>query len=257
MTRESQTYSCQNRGCAGEGSFESAPEAWFRERGLTPPRNCPGCRAWIKAQVDELVECSACSWQIPISAKRKISFHRRDGPWQKPSLCAKCLLDPDRAKRVADAKRRVRRIERSKEFDQERAAELIEIVTRYDKYPGNPQHITVSPEPAYWHETTRDYAQDGIESLWKHIVEDHGNDIRTRAALTSVEQVPQYISELAASTDGSRVVQFTQRNGRLAKLDLLTSVALILDPVAGTPVTCFPYDKTKSIETKLREGIWT
>ena len=254
MNGESQTYICYNKGCSSGGSFEAAPESWFRERGLTPPRNCPSCREWIKQQADESVECSACSWMIPVSAKRKISFHKREGRWQVPSMCTRCTLDPDRARRAAESKRRVRRAQRPKDVDPERAAELLDIVVTLNKYPGSPRSISISPDPIWWQQTTRDY-REGTETLWSHIVSDHGNEIQTYAALSSPAQVPGYISDLASSTDGNRVVQFTQGD-KVVKLDIMTSVALIFDPAAGTPVTCFPPERLSYIEGKIRSGVW-
>lgn|GEM_PF-6011144 len=90
--RPSQAYTCHSKGCAnGFGStFYAAPEDWFAERGFTPPKNCPDCRKWVKAQTDEPVSCKSCRQTRRVPAKYKISHHKRTGPWETPTQCRKC-----------------------------------------------------------------------------------------------------------------------------------------------------------------------
>jgi len=255
MSAESQTYICYNKGCSSGGSFIAAPESWFREKGLTPPRNCPGCREWIKAQADERVDCSTCSWPMPISAKRKISYHRREGPWLAPSLCAICNLDPERAKRSAAAKERTRVRRRANEPNEVQAVRLRRILEQRNRYPGQPRPIRISAEPSWWQTTSRDYRLQGSQTLWDHIVSRHGAEIQASAQLLSSDHVPSYISELAASTDGKRVVELNQGT-KMVKLDIMTSIALVYDPKSGLPVTCIAKN-ADSIQTKLRKGQWS
>lgn len=64
-----------------------------------------------------------------------------------------------------------------------------------------------------------------------------------------------YISQLAASTDGTRVIQLNQGQ-KVVKLDVMTGVALIFDPVASVPVTCFA-PNLNNIQDKLSRGFWS
>lgn len=60
------------------------------QKGITPPKNCPSCRAWIKDQSDEAVRCQACSNTFRIPARYKISHHKRIGPYAVPAECRSC-----------------------------------------------------------------------------------------------------------------------------------------------------------------------
>jgi hypothetical protein len=90
--RPSETYYCQCKGCQnGTGSaFSAAPSEWYTVRGMTPPKNCPDCREWIKAQSDQAVRCTSCNRTMRLTARFKISHHKRVGRWEGMSECRAC-----------------------------------------------------------------------------------------------------------------------------------------------------------------------
>jgi hypothetical protein len=252
---ESQVYTCQCKGCISGRSFSAHVESWWYARNMVPPRNCPSCREWMEAQVDDSAICTICSWKIPISGKRKRYFHKREGVWRNPDLCSRCEEDPAAAQRVAAAKSRTRIRTRPLEPNERQAEGLIRFLSTQRKYPGSPHPIAVSDDPSWWLSTTREYRLQGVQSIWEHVVPRHGDEIQGAAQLRGEDELLPYISKLAASGDGSKVVQFTQGN-RVVKLDIMTSVVLIIDPIRGVPVTSFVVEDN-NIVNKLRNGIWS
>lgn len=85
-------YRCQNLGCPNGhlSVFMAAPPEWFAAKGLSSPKSCPDCRAWIKAQTDSAFHCEGCSYIIRQSARAKISYHKRVGVYEPPKLCYRC-----------------------------------------------------------------------------------------------------------------------------------------------------------------------
>jgi hypothetical protein len=90
--RPSANYQCQNLGCPNGhlSTFTGAPPEWFIQKGMTPPKGCPDCRAWIKSQTDSASRCSSCGYGIRQPARYKISFHKRSGPYKAPTVCRQC-----------------------------------------------------------------------------------------------------------------------------------------------------------------------
>lgn len=83
-------YECQCKGHAGSSrTFTAAPPEWFAGKGISTPRNCPDCRTWIKAQADETKSCD-CGIRFRISARAKISQHKKVGPYVDPTQCRQC-----------------------------------------------------------------------------------------------------------------------------------------------------------------------
>lgn len=253
-TREMQTYRCHNKGCSSGGWFTHAPEAWWYSRGIPLPRNCQQCREWMNAQVDETATCTLCASPIPISAKRKISFHKREGAWITPSMCARCSADPGSAARRADAKKRVRRLERPLEANERSNYQLVQLLTEKAKYPGDPKPFAISSDPLWWQSTTRAYKEFGVQSVYDHTMR-HSSGLQTAANASTPLEVVGYLSQLAASTDGQRVVQFTD-GYKVVKLDVMTKVVLIIDPKRSIPITSYSPDEG-SVESKIRRGNWT
>lgn len=107
-TQASETYSCNSRGCAsGYGSrFEAAPSSWFAAKGMSPPKNCPTCRAWIKSQSDQTLRCVSCNRTMRIPGRYKISHHKRTGPWVPPEECRACERGERPPRSASERKRR-------------------------------------------------------------------------------------------------------------------------------------------------------
>lgn len=88
-------YVCQ---CKGHSSgsrdlFHHRPE-WFRAKGAQLPKNCPDCRAWNSAQVDEEWRCNRCGRITRITANWKISHHKHVGQYVRDTTCTACLDAP-------------------------------------------------------------------------------------------------------------------------------------------------------------------
>jgi len=84
-------YECQCKGHQGSArTFMAAPPEWFASKSISTPKNCPDCRSWMKSQVDEAITCE-CGNKFRISAKAKISHHKKVGEFQTPKKCRACL----------------------------------------------------------------------------------------------------------------------------------------------------------------------
>lgn len=256
--RAGQTYQCQCRGCTSGGSFEAAAEEWWRGKGLTPPRNCPSCREWIKEQADEKADCEACGWQIPVSAKRKIFFHKREGRWNPPKTCSRCESDPTWAQHAAQARRSIRSKRAEKKCDR-RKPSLVKTLERNGAFPTQLSGIELSSDLSWWETTFTEYRKEGLQSLYVHVVSRHGDQIANATGLTTDREIVQYLSTLAKADDSSRFVEFRQNESAIVKLDTMTRVAMIVDlrfPSLPKPITAFPPDADSAIVQRLRDGRW-
>lgn len=254
----SQTYTCQCKGCGSGGSFEAAPANWWHEKGLSPPRNCPSCRAWIKNQIDGKAPCATCRWEIPVSAKRKISFHKREGKWHPPVACTRCAADPTWAEQSAKARGAVRERKKQDKDDRQKP-DLVARLKAKGAFPSQLDSIRIAGEMQWWETTFKNYAKEGRQSLYVHIIGRHGNEIAKSAGVGTDQQIVAYLAMLANSNDSSRVVQFRQRNRSIVKLDTMTKVAIVVDirdPAAPEPITAFPPEKDRYILEKINEGRW-
>lgn len=234
---ETQTYICYSKGCSSSGTFEDAPEARFRANGKTPPRNCHDCRAWFREQVDETVACASCGWDIPISARRKISFHKREGAWQAPEYCTRCLLDPQDSKERARA-RASRRNQKPRKPEQRSSKVLQELIQR-GIFPGSSVSYVIGATDEWWM-SVQPSTRKRYEPAYYHVIVRHGKLIGNAAGFADVSQVAPYLSELCYSTDTSRFVEFTQQNpAGVVKLDTDTGVAIMLEKTTHIPITAF------------------
>lgn len=107
----SEDYQCQSLGCPnGQLSlFSAAPRSWWAEKGITTPKNCPTCRAWVKAQRDETIRCETCrNTLIRVPARYKISHHKRVGTYTAPTECRACErgMRPPKSVRPPPSERR-------------------------------------------------------------------------------------------------------------------------------------------------------
>ncbi len=265
QTRESQSYSCKNKGCPSGGRFEGAPIAWFRERGLSEPSNCPSCKAWKSAQTDEEIRCSACGNARRIPAGVKVMFHRHEGIWQTPSYCRPCESDPERRERAARRNRlRARRPRRDPRRLAARAQSAVArdvalisaamsvhggLPTRVASYsiPATPQGWQRLPHGAHgnrWNHTF--YRSDG---------QGHARDLRQAFAVATDEQTVGALASLAARTNTSTTIQFAQVNGNIVKYDTETLVTLVISS-EGKVVTAFPQSGAQ-VAARLSDGRWS
>jgi len=116
----SQTYHCQCMGCPnGHGSaFTAAPEYWWTAKDMTPPKNCPDCRIWIKSQHDDATRCRQCGNPIRLPARYKISHYKKIGSYAPPAQCGYCERGEKQAKSIAQ--RRPRRVRTNKKQNERR-----------------------------------------------------------------------------------------------------------------------------------------
>jgi hypothetical protein len=108
--RPSQTYTCQNLGCPNgyQSTFTAAPEAWFYEKNMLLPKNCPDCKSWIEAQQDQALRCGSCSNSIRIPKRYKISHHKKIGSYQTPEQCKSCAQGKRQPKTAQKLPRRTK-----------------------------------------------------------------------------------------------------------------------------------------------------
>ncbi|GAB3608361.1 hypothetical protein GCM10027414_04860 [Humibacter ginsengiterrae] len=235
--RPSQTYTCHAKGCASGGTFEAAPEEWWYAKGYTPPRNCPSCREWIKDQIDETVPCASCGWSIPVSAKRKISFHKREGVWQAPEHCTRCLLDPQDSKERAQARTRGRN--QKPQGPARRTSDIVHELTQRGIFPGSSASYAIGATDEWWM-SVQPIGRKPYDPAYNHVIVNHGKQIGDAAGLADIGQVAPYLSEVCHSTDSSRFVEFSQNSpSGVVKLDIMTGVAIILEEGTNTPITAF------------------
>lgn len=257
----SQTYTCQCLGCPnGEGSsFAAAPESWWAEKGMTPPKNCPDCRAWVKEQNDEAIRCEGCGGTVRISARYKISHHKKIGPYSPPGICRACErgVRPPRAAAPRPP---------SKQTLQRRQAPTLRLPrtrpnTSYmlDTQPVNYQHLV--PDGSH----TR---QQHIEqhTAWSpHSLVGQG---KSESALAHQESsfpaILRSANIIAQSSADDRVVEYKARNGYVVKVALTDSLRLevtVISPTPGTAghelVTTYDGFTVGQVHARLQDGRWT
>ncbi len=112
-------YKCFCKGCPHgyESTFYHRPPEWFAERGVTTlPKNCQDCKALIKSFTDEAMRCTSCSRAIRISAKYKISHHKKTGPWEPMSECTRCEQGEKPPVSVERKPRKSRQVQQEPDF---------------------------------------------------------------------------------------------------------------------------------------------
>lgn len=235
--RPSQTYRCQSKGCTSGGTFEAAPEEWFRAKSLTPPRQCPACREWCRSQIDESIECVSCRWSLPISAKRKISFHKREGAWRAPDQCSRCLLDPqDSKEREAAKKSRARKPLLEPQVG---VSAMQRMLAERGLLSGFSGSYDVGATEDWWMGVQPSFRRR-FDPAYNHVIVRHGVEIGNAAKITDISMVIPYLSELSRSTDSRRFVEFRQQNpAGVVKLDVETGVAIMLELNTHIPITAF------------------
>lgn len=141
-------YKCMNKGCSNgfESTFYAAPPEWFSSKGINTPKNCPDCKEWKNAQTDSAYRCQTCRSIIRKTANAKIMHHKRQGPYQAPTKCTRCLL----GQKAVQAMPKLKREQKPGQFA-ERVLKLLagqgfgaptprEFITDTRAYVGIPQH---------------------------------------------------------------------------------------------------------------------
>ncbi len=155
-------YECQAKGHqGGSRTFTAAPPEWFASKGRSTPKNCPECREWTKAQVDEKKACATCGLKIRIPATLKISIHKKVGPYVPITECRSCRdgnQPPKGTKRRPDKKRR------EKEEDEEK-------LNDFSKLPVGitPQVRKLITSEAYYHARLVKGTETGAMHILRHV----------------------------------------------------------------------------------------
>ena len=161
MEKVQHPYECLAMGHAGGSrTFFAAPPDWFEAKSMTTPRNCPECRAWVKAQVDAMKTCN-CGSKIRLSANSKISYFKKDGPYVPPEECRPCREGNRPPKGV---KKRPTKKEREEEKKEEQPSEFQDL-----KLGLSPQPRTIITEGAYYNKTIMNYKTKESEQRGTHI----------------------------------------------------------------------------------------
>lgn len=219
-----QTYACNSAGHVGhDRDFEAAPEEWYEEKGLSPPRHCPDCRDWIREQEDAgdvTITCAECHVEFVVSANRRISHHKGTGPWVYPRYCDGCEHDSGRRNRRArdDAKRRYKELRR-----------------KGQPAPRQPEYAGLEPaEPLEIPDTLDHYLSTSVFTDGRSMTTMDHIMRHPEFAHVSREHVLHLMLSLAASTSSS-VRQVVGRKGRINKGDKSTGYVLIVDPSKDPP----------------------
>jgi hypothetical protein len=264
--RPSETYHCNSKGCSnGYGSaFDAAPASWFAERGMTPPKNCPDCRKWIKAQGDQAVRCASCNRTMRLSARLKISHHKRTGPWALPEECRQC----ERGERPPRSARTWR--ERTEEEQKEEGAfKRLPVTCWPQRYPldiqpanythpvklGSKQtrqaHIEAHTD---WSPHSQSKTHGGSKSPTSLETHDFGSLLQSANVITQVQ-----------SLENVREYKDTAY-GRIVRVTLVDSTRIEVTIIESTPgtnghqghelVTTYDGYTVEQVEDKLKKGEW-
>lgn len=264
--RPSETYACQCKGYSnGYGSsFQAAPVDWFTERGLSLPKNCPNCREWTKAQMDELVRCPSCKCSMRFSARHKISHYKRVGPWATPDQCRSCERGdrPPRSTAVQPPnKEKLRRASGFAHLPVLRWAEIYSL----DINPANYTHPTPSG-------TETRQAHIEAHTNWSpHSMTRVNNGTKDPTALASHSQdfgnLLRSANIVAQAQDPDRTREYVDaKHGRIIRVTLTDSARIeitVIEPLAGTNghqghelVTTYDGYTIAQVQSKLNSGAW-
>jgi hypothetical protein len=280
--RESEEYECQNKGCSNpEGTtFEAAPSAWFENKGLSTPTNCPVCKDWIREQKEDgaiTATCVFCGYTWPVAAEFRISYHKYQGNWDEywskdeNQLCLKCLEFPNRRLKL-----KVRRAEKAyRDADwygntyKEKSLEDIrgkDSQRREDNslvltLGSDPFRFDVPSEAGFYFgiETPKDKVNKHGETQLDHIMKsDHKwSELGDMGDPNAILYTASHIAR--AQSDFIR--QFDAGGGVIAKFDTNQMiVVLIVEDDRSTSgyriETAFPSDG-KYVMNKVNDGVWT
>jgi hypothetical protein len=279
----SQEYECINVGCAhGEGwTFEAAPEEWYEERGLSTPKNCPDCKAWIAAAKETgaiHAECRFCNYSWSIEATYRIMFHRNTGNWddywadnRDKLLCRRCEDYPSRRRQLMyrDAEKKARLTgtandERAKQKKTESEAEKhstnlrnrlrgqeINAPKRYD-VPTYAEYYRAIPTPE---KAVKDHGPNQLTHIMKP-----GHGWLEKIGTESPETVLNLAHRISNST-ADHVLQFTDaRMGYTIKYDTSQRICVVIrgdktSPTRNRLVTVFPKEP-EAVFNKVDAGLW-
>lgn len=247
------TYQCQNMGCPNgfESTFEMSDEEeqYYADHGLSSPKSCPDCRSWKKKQVLKYpVTCEACGNQRVITPQRRITFHKKIGPWQDPTLCKLCEKDPDRLN--LEIKRRFARTRynslRNSQIDTKQKRYSVRLSKRNlkNRHLSDTEplitkttvfQVLVSPDKyrELTYARTKDVSKHGANAL-SHIMK--ANHDWERYAGSNDPQVVLLMAQEVAQATGSHVIQCRDRDtGHDIKIDTETGFIAIFRQYESPP----------------------
>ncbi|MFI5709000.1 hypothetical protein [Kribbella sp. NPDC051620] len=252
----SEIYSCQCQGCPnGFGSsFSAAPESWWAEKGMTPPKNCPDCRAWVKEQADEALRCQGCGSVIRVPARYKISHHKRIGQYVNPRECRECERGERPTKGVAPRP------------DLDRAAQREAQISELPKIHNCASYLLDTNPENYQHPVhDAPSRQEHIErhTAWSPFSEVSEGKSATALGETAADfrSLLRSVGIIAQSENADRIREYRTITGRIVKVFLTDSARIeisIIEPTAGPGghelVTTYDGFTVEKVLGKLKKG---
>lgn len=184
-------YECTAKGHAGGNrTFYAAPPDWFAAKGISTPKNCPDCRAWVKQQTDEMKACS-CGSKIRITARSKISHFKKVGPYESVEECRSCREGnkPQKGtKKFPDKKKRLKKQEENKKegFDS-----LLHGVL--------PKPRPLIVDSAYYQQPIPGKSETRLEHIGKHVPGSPNDRTSLRSASAHGQSMPSSPTSLVVS----------------------------------------------------------
>lgn len=268
-------YQCQNKGCPnGAGSsFELSDkeEAFYAEHGLSSPKNCPECRIWRKEQTKKYtITCEACGNTRIITPEKRISHHRKTGPWSDPTLCRLCEEDPNREllernRALSDIQWLDLRRQASPAYPN-RSGKNYDRIDKgvYSQYvDSNNGGILSNPQPFDVLEDAEVYKNlhDRANGNALNHITKPGHMSYEKLGTNDGQTLILMASEIAHSANNEDVTQFQDsQSGYAIKRDNLTGQVVVIKPYEGPPpeyrvVTTYQVGDDQMIR-KVESGIW-
>src|SRR3989344_957866 len=267
---DTQEYECQNKGCVGDRIFEAAPEEWFEDHGMDPPKNCPTCREWNADQKNIgpiVATCQFCAFTWPYEATYRIIYHKKTGNWdeywsqnEELQICHRCMEMPFRRRKLrergAERDRRKRTPKEKRARNAQEPKNWKELLLKLMEERGlghEPQRFNVPDSMVYYEgvKTPADRVDAHGENQLTHILKsDHAwaEKLGTEDPYT----VLSLAYHIAVSSE-SHVLQFTDlRNKKVIKYDPDQEVVVIIQGDKKSPTG----NRIETTHPKTPKGVY-
>lgn len=272
-------YECQSKGHVdSDRTFFAAPPEWWSGKGISTPKHCPACRAWMKEQTDESIRCKHCSQTVRISANSKKTHHMRVGTYEPITQCPDCESGKTAIKQL-ERRRRQKRREDEKRDDKPMefselamlrvpAPRLLEQDPEWYKSQIITNDLTKQRESRYVH---LQHHMPGSDHDWTspQAMDQRGLDGAPKSVssfaegLTTPEELFAVAESYTSSVDGEFVREYIQK-GRIVRVTFCgdhdkLEVTILKTMSNGRHELVSTYDDTTvdKVHSKLTKGWWT